>query len=397
MITPEQISNIVNENKEEAIRCLTEIVQVPSVTGNEELVSKVFTKWMESIGLTVGNYPSAPGRPNLLAEWFGSEKGPRFIFNGHMDVFPPTEGDPGPYGPWSAKIVDGHMYGRGTSDMKGGDCAALMAVKFLHQLGFDPKGSILLSYLSDEENGGWLGAKYLVEKGMLNGDFGICMEPTQGKLLHVHWGILRLRCTYKAMAHHAGSPHPSTDALQKAVTAINRFYELDKQLQQTVMDHNESPCLSITTIEAGSSPNVQPAQAVFTIDRRICPGEKFEDAYEQIIRVFEDLKAVDPEYDYQIELLSDRPTLEIPEDDPFIKTCQKSYEQIMGKPLELYRRSGGSDAATIRQAHGISIPNWGAATDIDEWGAGSPKERINLSDYLDSIKYYMMTVVNALS
>ena len=91
MITAEQIIKYVEEHREEAIRCLRDIVKVPSVTGEEEAVSKVFTAWIESTGLTVTDYPSAPGRPNLVSEWTGSQPGKRFVFNGHMDVFPPSE------------------------------------------------------------------------------------------------------------------------------------------------------------------------------------------------------------------------------------------------------------------------------------------------------------------
>ena len=162
MIDAKEIKKAVMDHRDEIIRCLVEMVQTPSVTGDEVPVSRVFRRWMEEMGLEVKTYEAEPGRPNLLAEWFGPEKGPRFVFNGHMDVFPPVESDPGMYGPWSGKVTDGKIYGRGTGDMKGGDCAAIMAVKILKELGFEPKGSILLSFMCDEENGSRLGAKYLI-------------------------------------------------------------------------------------------------------------------------------------------------------------------------------------------------------------------------------------------
>lgn len=398
MIRPEEIKNYVEENREEALRCLTEIIQTPSVTGNEEEVSRIFEKWIEQAGLKAERIYGAPGRPNLIADWNGEEGGKRFLFNGHMDVFPPSLGDDCKYGPWSAKIVDGYMYGRGTGDMKGGDCAALMAVTFLKRMGFCPKGTISLSYMSDEENGGWLGAKYLTEHGYLKADVGICMEPTRGMILNNHYGILRLKFTYRAAPHHAGSPHPSTDALEKAVAAINRLYALDHELTKRVDSHGNHPsCLSVTVLHAGNTPNVQPGLAEFIVDRRLDLSETVEFGLAQILEIFDELKAKDPEYDYEYELLSDRPCLTIEDDDPFIQTAVRSYEQIMGEPGKLYVRSGGSDAATIRCAHGTVIPNWGTASDFGEFGSGTPNERISVQGYLDSIKYYMMTVVNTMS
>ena len=73
--------------------------------------------------------------------------------------FPPDDRDPGYFGPWSGKIQDGFLYGRGSCDMKGGDAGVMMAVLFLKKMGFDPKGSVALTWMCDEENGGELGVQ----------------------------------------------------------------------------------------------------------------------------------------------------------------------------------------------------------------------------------------------
>ena len=106
-ISAEHIRAMVEEYRDEAVRLFQETVQIPSPTGQEGRLSAFFAEYMESFGLEVRKYEYEQGRPNLLAEWFGPEKGPRFVFNGHMDVFPPVESDPGMYGPWSGKVTDG--------------------------------------------------------------------------------------------------------------------------------------------------------------------------------------------------------------------------------------------------------------------------------------------------
>ena len=404
MITPEQIHQIVEENRDEAISCLQEIVRTPSPTGSELAVSKVFSKWIEGCGLTVASYEAEPDRPNLIAEWPGSQPGKGFLFNGHMDVFPPSAGDDGWYGPWSGKIVDGYIYGRGTVDMKGGDCAALMAVKFLRKMNFDPKGSVVLSYMVDEENGGWKGVKYLIQQGLLKGDFGICMEPTNGRILNRHRGILRMQFTYRAQPHHASTPHPSLDALQKAVMAIQQLYALNQRLCNRTDEFGAATrCLSVTVLHAGNTPNVQPSLAEFIVDRRIDMDEEVDAVKKEILDIFDRLKAENSEFEYEYQILSDRPLLDIPESDRFIQSLSHSYEKIMGQPAKIYTRAGGSDAASLFQAYGLSIPNFGAAPDFDEegrgdpFGSGTPNERLSLQDYLNSIKYYMMAVVDTLS
>lgn len=392
MFTAKHVHEVVEKNKQEIIDCLTEIVQTPSVTTDEVAVSKVFCKWIEKAGIKAEVHGISPEHPNVLGEWFGSTPGKRFIFNGHMDTFPPVEGDSGLYGPFSGKIVDGYLYGRGASDMKGGDCAALMAVTMLKRMGFDPKGSILLSYMCDEEIGGRYGVKWLVKQNLLNGDFGICMEPTDGKVLVAHSGIYRVEFTYRAPAAASYRDHPTKNALEKAIIAIQALYDYRNEVVRKKTDpHFDCPSLSITTLHAGLATNVHASQAKFSIDYRMIPGETHESVGKDIFGILDALKDKDPEMDYSYELISDRPVLQVPIDSDIVKACCEAYKEVTGKEATIYRRHGGSDAATIYGYNGIQMPNWGAANDTNE--PTRPNEKINLKDYLDSVEYYMLTLI----
>ena len=134
MITVKDIDKIVEDNREEAISFLQECIMTPSVTGEELAMGEVIKNWILKSGFEPEWYEKEKNRPNVVTRWKGSKPGKQFIFNGHMDVFPPVAGNPGLYGPWSGKIVDGYIYGRGSVDMKSGLCAALMAMKYLKQL-----------------------------------------------------------------------------------------------------------------------------------------------------------------------------------------------------------------------------------------------------------------------
>ena len=102
------IHKVVDENQEKAIQFLQKILQIPSVTGDEKEVAAYIKKWFEeNLELPVKVYAREPDRPNLVVDWVGNQDGKRFVFNGHMDVFPPIPGDPGKYGPWSGELADG--------------------------------------------------------------------------------------------------------------------------------------------------------------------------------------------------------------------------------------------------------------------------------------------------
>ncbi len=396
MFSAKEISDYVDANKEECLRCFQEIIRTPSVTGDEEAVSYVFEKWMTDNGLKVTRHEMEPHHPNLLAEWFGSQPGKRFVFNGHMDVFPPDPNDPGTYGPWSGEIVDGWLYGRGSTDMKGGDVGVLMATILLKRMGFDPKGSVLLSWMCDEENGGRLGVQYMLKEGLLNGDFGICPEPTDTNLVYQHGGILRGTVTYHGVPQHTGIPYEfGENALQKAMRAIDALNKINDRLSKIHVEGLPPPCFTVSVLNAGEVANVHPSKAVFWYDRRLVPGENHEDALAEIVGILDDLKAKDPSYVYELEVTSKRPLLEIPEDEPYLKTLVECFREIMGRDPIVRKSPGGSDASWIQKTTGMPIPLFSAAEGWSQMGKAD--EKIELKPWFEMIKVYMLVLVRTLS
>lgn len=391
----ELIHQIVEEQKEEAIQFLVEAIQTPSVTGDEIKISQLFKRWIEKGGLQVEIYALDAARPNLLATWQG-EPGPCFIFNGHYDVFPPIKNDPGIYGPWSGKIENGFIYGRGSVDMKSGLCAAVMAVCLLRKLGFQPKGSIVLSCDCDEESGGKYGVEYLLNQGLLQGDFGVCMEPTKSKIMVEGGGGIFLKVTYYSETWHGGVQRNVKDALQKAVKAVQKLYELDEQIRKEkyYMPFEGGAFLSVTEMMAGETMNVHPASCSFTIDRRIVPGETPQEAEQEIRALLDLLKTEETDMDYEMVLLSRMPALKVEEDNVLITAAFTAYQKIYGTETELYRRPGGSDSAKIVEKYGMCMPNFGPGLDIEE--TTSPNEHLPIQEYLDFIKIYMLMVIQLL-
>ena len=400
MISAKEISDYVEANREEAIRCLQEFVQTPSVTGDEEPVSFVYERRMREAGLEVERIEACPHRPNLWAEWKGSRPGKRFLFNGHMDVFPPDDRDPGLYGPWSGKIADGCLYGRGSCDMKGGGAGAMMAVIFLRRMGFDPRGSVALTWMCDEENGGALGVQYLLKTRpeILTADFGICPEPSNGILFSKHCGILRGHVTYSGKPGHTALLYDGETCIQKAIRAINALYALNDELVRRPPPGNvPPPHLTVGLFNGGTAANVYPSKACFWFDRRLVPGETHEGALKEITGALDALRDAREGYGYELVVTSRRPLLEIPDDEPYLALIKEAYREVTGTEVVQDTGPAGSDAAWIQKSTGTPIPFFGGANDFSEWGSGKPNERISLESYLTFIKVYMAVVVKAMS
>ncbi len=397
MVNSKDIDRIVEENRDEAIAFLRECLQTPSVTGNEREMGIVMSKWVEKSGLIPHCYEKEEGRPNIVAKWEGSRPGKQFVFNGHMDVFPPVAGKTGLYGPWSGKIAGGRIYGRGAVDMKSGLCAGLMAVKYLRQMGYDPKGSVLFTAVSDEENSGAFGTKFLISEGHISGDFGVCMEPTYGRVLIRHCGGFSARITYSSITGHTSVPHPTIDALSKAINAILKLRQLNEEVMKSYDEGiGASSLLSVTMIESGNTANMYPSEAWFIVDRRLLPGENLEKEHERIKEALDRLQEEYPDldYSYKYENLGEYPPLVVDPEEEIVSVALDSFEAITGEKTSLYERGGGSDASDVVEILGIPMPNFGPGEAYEE--SCHENESIAIEDYITFIKIYMHMVVSAL-
>ncbi|MCC8061166.1 MAG: M20/M25/M40 family metallo-hydrolase [Clostridiales bacterium] len=406
MFEKKEIQDYVNAHKEEALRCLMDVLQSPSPTGSEKPMADTVLRWLKTMDLDIEVYEYQKDRPNYIAAWKGDETGKNFLFNGHMDVFPATETTDKNYNPWSGEVRDGWVYGRGASDMKSGDSAAMIAVKFLQDMGFSPKGTITLNFVSDEESGGEYGILSLLREKRLKGDFGISMEPSSGGVVIGHGGTYPCRIVVHGDGGHAATPIPANDLdnhyggedaikkAMKAVAALNR-------LQDEVIDKKPATPygkshLAVTKINAGIAVNNYPRRAEICIDRRYMPNETPESVDAEIIGALDAVKREDPTFVYEFynHFEPDTPTCSIPEDSSIVIALDEAHEAVYGQKPEHHTVVGGADAAYIKAAIGTEMPWYGPG---DLRIIASSDERVEIERYLKCIIVYMLVLVKLMS
>jgi acetylornithine deacetylase/succinyl-diaminopimelate desuccinylase-like protein len=131
--------------------------------GNEgECIAHV-RRLVEEAGVETRILARGEARPNLLARVGGAGEAPPLLLYGHVDVVT-TAGQAWSHPPFAGELVDGVVWGRGALDMKGG--VAMLVDAFLRAARgeLQPRGDLILCVLSDEEAGGELGARFLVEE-----------------------------------------------------------------------------------------------------------------------------------------------------------------------------------------------------------------------------------------
>jgi MmyB-like transcription regulator ligand binding domain/Peptidase family M20/M25/M40 len=117
----------------------------------------------EAAGCPTETYALDPARPNLVSRLRGGGDAPPLLLYGHVDVVT-TEGQRWTHPPFEAKLVDGEIWGRGALDMKSGVAMMVSAFVAAAARPDDLPGDLVLAILSDEENLGEVGARFLVEQ-----------------------------------------------------------------------------------------------------------------------------------------------------------------------------------------------------------------------------------------
>jgi len=109
-------------------------------------------------------YPTIQTKPVVIIKWLGSQPElPSIILNSHMDVVPVFR-DKWTYDPFAADIdEEGRIFARGTQDMKSVGTQYLGAIRLLKASGFQPKRTLYVTFVPDEEIGGQLGMAEFVK------------------------------------------------------------------------------------------------------------------------------------------------------------------------------------------------------------------------------------------
>jgi len=213
------------------------------------------------------------GISNLFARWGAKGANKSFGFNGHTDVVPVGDLAAWTRDPFGAEVVDGWMYGRGSTDMKSGVAAfAAAAIDFVRQT--PPDGAVILTITGDEEDIGEDGTVALLDWMASMGErMTHCLvgEPTSpnelGDMMKIgRRGSLTCWFTAKGVQGHSAYPHRARNPMSALVRLLARLEE--KPLDEGTA-HFDASTLAITTIDCGNpTTNVIPAKGAATVNIR---------------------------------------------------------------------------------------------------------------------------------
>lgn len=279
----ERIINRVQEKREGIIKLLSDLIKIPSMTGEERDAQEFVAKQYTAMGLDVdvwepdvkelfdkfpyiAQYPSHwehdfilpyqdlptyealvksnkssvlnyTNRPNVVGTWKGSGGGRSLILNAHIDTVTVAPRQKWTHDPFGAEVNDGKICGRGASDDKGGVVAGIAAIQCLQALGITLRGDVILESVVNEEHSG-NGTLACIARGY-TADAALALEPSENKVRLCGYGCVYWGINITGRALHSKCRWEGTELI--GVSANEKLPGIITQLLQLESDLNKTP------------------------------------------------------------------------------------------------------------------------------------------------------------
>lgn len=360
---------------------------------------------LEALGFTVERHPvpqdlvRASGMKSVtnlvVRRRFGD--GPTIALNAHGDVVPPGEGwTRDPYG---AEIVDGWMYGRGVAVSKSDFATYAFALKAVEACGAALKGTVELHFTYDEEAGGEVGPRWLLEEGISRPDYAVAAGFSYA-VVNAHNGCLHLEVEVTGKSAHAALPMTGVDALEAATAVLCALYTYRRTLSARIsaVPGIGTAQLTVGLIEGGINTNVVPDRVTFRLDRRLLPEEAPETVEAELRAVIEAAVRAVPGAGVAVRrVLIARPLVPLPGSERLTAALRRHAASVLGEDIPVQGVPLYTDARHYAEK-GVPIVLYGAGPrSIEEANAHRADERLPLSDLTAATRIVAMTLIDLLS
>lgn len=337
-------------DSETVIALTQELVTVPSHTAEGEIeAARVLEEFLHQYGVETELQPVDDAGVNLVAALPapGDEAG--LLFNGHLDVVPPSAEMP--FAPFAATIADGHMWGRGTADMKGGLAAMACALAAVRAADIPLVRPLTLAAVAVEEQGN-LGTDALIRAG-LRARWAVVGEPTSLDLVIAHKGVDRYQVIVEGRAAHESTPELGVSAILQASSIIcglrDTLWPAAVRQTHPLLGH---ATYNIGTIQGGTSRNMVPDRCVFQIAKRWVPGDSpaaIRAEIEAAVQAAEPTARVSVVHEPEFDRIP-HPPLDISADHPLVQTLASVARRVVGRPPQFTSWGAFTDGALLQRA-----------------------------------------------
>jgi len=367
--------------RDEITFILKKLVQIPSenppgITKEivNFLIADVFKKEQGFQNQVIVSMKNGVELHNLVST-IGNGK-EKIVLSGHFDVVPAGDATRWDYPPFSAKIKNGRLYGRGSADMKGGVASLIGVIKTLRKIpDFFEKYTLTFVGTADEE-AGMTGSVSLSKHGVMDDTILLIIaEPTNLKIGIVEKGLLWVKLKIMGKSAHGSTPKEGINAIEGALKIIPQLYDC---LEEKTNDILGKSTLNIGKISGGTAINVVPDLAILDLDYRIIPEQDHTSLIDNLKNLQKHNLSID------IEIINELSALQTNANHPFIQNLKEiSKSEFLGL-------SYATDAA-----HLISVDN---PIPFVIFGPGDPHNIHKINEFIELEQVFQATeyLTNAL-
>jgi acetylornithine deacetylase/succinyl-diaminopimelate desuccinylase family protein len=403
------IRETIDANWRREVDFLKALVRVPSDNppGDCARAAEVAAQELQALGFTVERHPvpaalvAANGMKSavnlIVRKSFGSGKGPVIALNAHGDVVPPGEG--WTVDPYGAVEKNGALYGRGVAVSKSDFATYAFALLALEANSAGLNGGIELHFTYDEEAGGMIGPKWLIDQGLTRATLAISAGFSYA-ITTAHNGVLHLEVTVRGKQAHAAMPATGADALEAAVPVLAAIYGERARLAGIVSKEKGigSPQITVGLISGGINTNVVPDKITFRIDRRIVPEENGAEVEKALVALIANAlsKGKGTSVDCRRIMLAE-PLRPLPGVERMVGVIQRRAKEVLGVDVAPTGVPLYTDARHYAAA-GIPTVLYGAGPrSILEANAHGADEHLQLSDLRAATEVIAVTLSDLLA
>ena len=265
----------------------------------------------------------------------------KFLLEGHLDVVSPEEMEK----PFDGEIVDGYLYGRGVSDMKGGAAAQLAAfIAAANTPGL--KEELYLLFTTDEEYAGAEVKKAFSQQLLPKVDLAMIAEPTDLKLVTHHKGEAWAEAEFFGKSAHSSMPWDGLNAICMAARFIERLQPKIREIEAQATEDG-IPTMNVGVITGGTSPNLVPAYAKIRIDIRYLPGQDYPQYEAALQEVLAQCREEWPQLEGKITITGNWNSLLTDRNNPLVGRLEKAIAASTGSPVEYTTLKGWGEGGYI--------------------------------------------------
>jgi len=276
--------DLITEIQRELIDFTQSLIRIKSYSGQEEEVIRFIEKKMKALGYDEVVIDSMG---NILGRIGNGEKS--ILFDSHVDTVAVNDEAEWDVPPFNGDIVDGHLYGRGSVDMKSSVAASIYAGAIAKKMSIDSGKTVYVSCTVFEEDCDGENLKHLFREFNLKPSCVVICEPSNNKIALGHKGKAQISIKTQGVSAHGSAPEKGVNAIYEMAEIIQRVEKANAELMKKDKPRGTLVMSKISSTSA--SLNAVPSECEVYLDRRTVPGETEDDIKKEMDQLIEGKKA----------------------------------------------------------------------------------------------------------